>query len=143
MKVNYPVKITKEDGRYLVIFPDFEECATEGKTLKEALFNASEALTLTLEGRMEEGMEIPLPKQRKAKYLIAPAARVQSALLLRLARGKRSIAEIARALGTSWPSAAKLEDPRHSPTLKQLEKAASAVGQRLVVSFEDYENRPK
>ena len=143
MKVEYPVVISRDGGGYLVKFPDFPETATDGATLDEALFNAAEALTVTLEGRMEEGMDIPMPgtRKRKARYNVAPAARVQSALLLRFSRGSRTLAEVARALGTSWPAAARLEDPRHSPTLKQLEKAAAAVGKRLVVSFEDGEQK--
>ncbi|MBI5178188.1 MAG: type II toxin-antitoxin system HicB family antitoxin [Nitrospinae bacterium] len=136
MKIMYPANIVKgEDGIYTVTFPDFPEAVTDGATLEEALHNASEALTLTLEGRMEEGMEIPSPKER-GRHLVAPAARVQSAVLLKMARGKRTVAEIARALGTSWPAAQKLEDPRHSPTLKQLEKAAAAMGKKLLIEIE-------
>jgi antitoxin HicB len=37
---------------------------------------------------------------------------------------------------TSWPAAARLEDPHHWPSLKQLERAAHAVGQKLVLSLE-------
>ncbi len=136
MRLTYPANIVKgADGIYTVTFPDFPETATDGATIEEALFNASEALTLTLEGRAEEGMEIPLPKKR-SKHLIAPAARVQSAILFRIARGNRSISKVARALNTSWAAASRLEDPRHSPTLKQIEKAAASVGKRLVVDFE-------
>ncbi len=46
------------------------------------------------------------------------------------------MSELAPALETSWPSAQRLEDPKHWPTLRQLEKAASALGKRLVLSFE-------
>jgi len=80
-------------------------------------------------------MDIPHPGG-KGKHLVAPAARVQAAILLKSARGSQSIAQIARALGTSWPSAQKLEDPTHSPNLKQLEKAAAAMGKRLVLNLE-------
>ena len=52
------------------------------------------------------------------------------------ARGERSLAELARSLQTSWPSAQRLENPRHSPTLRQLEKAAAALGKRLVLALE-------
>lgn len=141
MKIEYPAKITKDGQEYLVMFPDLPEATTDGATLDEALFNAAESLTLALEGRVEDRLEVPTPSHAKgkAKYMIAPAARVQSALLLRLTRGDRSVAEFARALGTSWPAAAKLEDPRHSPSLRQLEKAAAVNGKRLIVSFEDNE----
>lgn len=69
-------------------------------------------------------------------YLIAPDARTQAALLIRRARGDRSLAELARSLQTSWPAAQRLENPRHSPTLRQLEHAASALGKRLVLALE-------
>lgn len=55
---------------------------------------------------------------------------------MRRARTDRPLADLARALDTSWPTAKRLEDPRHSPTLKQLERAAAALGKRLVLSFE-------
>lgn len=69
-------------------------------------------------------------------YLIAPDARTQAALLIRRARGNRSLAELARSLETSWPSVQRLENPRHSPTLRQLEKAAAALDKRLVLALE-------
>lgn len=55
---------------------------------------------------------------------------------MRRARGERSLADLARALETSWPSVKRLEGPRHWPTLKQIDKTAAALGKRLVLSFE-------
>jgi len=59
-------------------------------------------------------------------------------LLVHLAREaeRKSLADLARALGTSWPAAARLEDPRHWPTLRQLDRAAAALGKRLVLTLE-------
>lgn len=136
MRILYPARIKKDGQNYFVQFPDLKEAITEGVTLEEALLHAAEVLTLTLEGRMDEGMEIPTPSRLKNAYLIAPAARVQAALLIRFARGKRTISKLARDLQTSWPAAARLEDPHHWPSLRQLEKAASLMGQRLVISLE-------
>lgn len=141
MKILYPASIVfdKNDQRHLVTFSDFPEALTEGETIEEALFNAVEVLTLTLEGRIDEGMEIPLPvlsMRKKNVYLVAPSARVQAALLMRLSKAGRSTAHLARALQTSWPAAARLEDPHHWPSLKQLERAANAMGQSLRISLE-------
>ena len=142
MKIWYPCNLTKdEDGKYLVIFPDFPETLTEGDTEEEALFNASEALTLTLEGRAEESMEIPLPSQTDCGRMVYPSSRVQAALLVRFSRKGRKIADIARSLGTSWPVVSHMEDLHHWTTLRQLDKTAAILGKRLVVSFED--NRVK
>ena len=136
MNVLYPAYITQNNNRYLVCFPDLEEAITEGETLKEALFNASEVLTLTLEGRMEEEMHIPKPSEKIDAYLISPSARVQAALLVRFTKGKHTTSELARTLETSWASIARLEDPHHWPSLRQLEKLSAALGQRLIISLE-------
>ena len=136
MKILYPALITQVDDRYLVHFPDLAEAITEGETLEEALFNAADVLTLTLEGRMEEHLIIPQPSQQTEAYLISPSARVQTALLIRMAKGNHTIAELARTLETSWASVARLENPHHWPSLRQLEKICAALGQRLIISLE-------
>ena len=140
MNILYPAKITRdEDDRYLVRFIDIEEGISEGETLEEALFNAQEVLTLSIEGRMDEKMNVPSPSviDEDDIYMVAPSAMVQAALLIRENRkNKLSMAEFARMLQTSWPAASKLENPHNSPTIKMLEKAASVLGKRLIVSFE-------
>ena len=142
MNILYPAKIkhSKIDNKYLVKFDDLDEALTEGGTLEEALFNASEVLTLTLEGRLDEGMNIPSPSKKNGNcvYLVSPSARVQSALLIRLSRVNHSIAEIARTLDSSWPAVSRLEDPHHWPSLRQLERVANAMGLRLVLSLESF-----
>ncbi|CCD08392.1 type II toxin-antitoxin system HicB family antitoxin [Legionella pneumophila] len=141
MKVLYPALFEKQDdGKFLVSFPDFLEAITEGNDIEEAIFNASEVLTLTIEGRIDEKMEIPEPSEiNDENYLfIPPAASAQSALLVRWARSHtdHTIAEVARAMNTSWPAISRLEDPHHSPNIKQLERVAAVLGQQLVFSME-------
>lgn len=142
MNILYPAKITfsNQDARFTVEFLDFPEAITEGASLEEALQNAAEVLTLTLEGRMDEEMQIVAPtnftKKNKNIYYIAPAARVQAALLVKTSLSSVTKAAIARSLETSWPAIARMENPHHSPTLRQLEKLAAAVGKRLVISLE-------
>ncbi|MBF0284404.1 MAG: type II toxin-antitoxin system HicB family antitoxin [Magnetococcales bacterium] len=137
MEIHYPALFTKEETGYFVQFVDLEEAFTEGETLESAQFYAAEVLTLTLQGRLEEGQPIPEPSPAgEGMLLIAPDAKTQAALLFRRARQDRTIADVARALGTSWPAAQRLEDPNHWPSLKQLEKAAAVLGRRLVLSFE-------
>lgn len=141
MNILYPAKISynKQDQRYLVQFFDLREAITEGENLEEAIFNAHEVLTLTLEGRMDEDLEIPLPSKRKRAFYIAPSARVQAALLIRFSKKGHTTAEIARTLETSWPAIARLEDPHHWPSLRQLERVAAAIGHQLVISLEPIE----
>jgi antitoxin HicB len=139
MRIAYSCKIEKQsDKKFLVVFPAFEEACTEGETYEEALFNAEEILTLTLEGRLEEGMTIPAPivNVNKEEELIYPSPRLQAALLVKLSRGQETLANLARTLETSWPSVARLENPHHWSSLKQLSKTASALGHKLILSFE-------
>lgn len=138
MDVRYPALIIEDPaGGFCVRFPDMEEAITEGDSLEEALFNAAEVLTLTLEGRLTEGMDVPPPTPEMAGAVyVAPDAKTQGVMLLRAARGERSLADLARALETSWPQAKRLEDPRHWPSLKTLDRAARVLGKRLVLSIE-------
>ncbi len=138
MDIRYPANIApQEPSGFLVTFPDLPDVFTEGETWDEAVFNAAEVLTAMLGWKLDNGQAIPDPSPLgPGMRAIAPDARTQAALLVRRARGERSLADIARALDTSWPAAKRLEDPRHWPSLKQLEKAAQALGKRLVISFE-------
>ena len=139
MKIEYPAQIQKEqDGTFFVSFPDIPEAITEGETMEEALFNASEVLTLAMEYRLDEEQNIPDPSNIAGDniHLISPIAKVQSAMLIRKSRQGRSLADLARTLETSWPSVQRLENPHNSPTLKMIDKAATALGKRLILSFE-------
>jgi antitoxin HicB len=137
MRILYPAVVKKQKpSGYFVRFPDIEEAITQGETLEEALFNASEVLTLALDHRLERGRAVPVSSHPPKAHLVAPNAKTQAAILVRLSRGDRTVADLARVLGTSWPAVARLEDPRHSPTLRNLERTAAALGHKLIVSFE-------
>ncbi len=138
MEIRYPATVTEqEDGSFLVSFIDLPDTFTEGKTREEAVFNASEVLSGMLAWRLDEAKEVAAPSLgvEGAQY-IAPDAKTQAAMLLRLARGERSLSDLARALETSWPAAKRLEDPSHWPSLKTLDRAAAALGKRLVLVLE-------
>ena len=65
--MKYPALIKKQkDGKYSVSFPDFKGgkfglCVSCGDTLKEAKKNADEALSLHVEGLLEDGGKLPTP----------------------------------------------------------------------------------
>ena len=138
MEIRYPATLEKqEDGSFLVQFVDLPDTFTEGQTKDEALFNAVEVLSAMLAWRLDEAKDVPAPSSKvKNAHYIAPDAKTQAAMLLRLARGERSLSELARALETSWPAAKRLEDPTHWPSLKTLDRAAAALGRRLVLVLE-------
>ena len=138
MDIRYPATVAlQQDGTFFVQFVDLTDTFTEGQTKEEALFNAAEVLSAMLAWRLDESKEIPAPSQKiKGASYIAPDAKTQAAMLLRLARGERSLSDLARTLETSWPAAKRLEDPTHWPSLKTLDRAAAALGKRLVLTLE-------
>jgi len=126
------------EGGYTVTFPDIPEAITEGDNMEAATFAASEALTLALECILDAGEAIPDRREHADGIWVSPCASVQAAIALRqarLAQGK-SVSDMARALHTSWPAAQRLESPRANPTLRQLERAAAAMGRRLCLGLE-------
>ena len=59
MKYIYPAIISKEGDGYLVDFPDFESCYTDGDTWEEAIENAEDALALMLRSMESDKKSIP------------------------------------------------------------------------------------
>ena len=102
MNIRYPATVEQQGELFFVQFQDFDNVFTEGETLEDALLNASEALSGMLGWMMDNGKKIPQPgKGAPGAHLIAPDAKTQAALLVRFARGKRSLSVLARALQTS------------------------------------------
>ena len=59
----FPIVIHKErDSAYGVTVPDLPGCISAGDTLEEAIGMAREAVELHLEGMIEDGVAIPVPK---------------------------------------------------------------------------------
>ena len=138
-KVKYAAVLEAQpEGGFTVTFPDIPEAITEGDTREEALFHATDVLTLCLEVRIESGDALPVASKVKGGVWVEPGAAIQAAFAVRAARQEqgRTLAELARSLGTSWAAAQKLESPRANPTLRQLDRAARVLGKRLVLTME-------
>ena len=139
MKIEYPAIFDPAaEGGYTITFPDFPEAISEGDSFEEANYNAIEVLDLTLKSRMEDNEIIPLPHTETGANIrmIAPDVNIQAALLVKLNRGDKKFSDLARTLGTSWPAVSRMEDPKHWPSLRQLDKIAAALGKRLVLSLD-------
>ena len=137
----YPATIRKSrDGTYNVQFVNFKEGFTYGNSLEQARENACEVLSLLIESYLALKKPLPAPTAKKGATPIRPDAKTQAALALYDSLGTsksvKTMAQLARALDTSWAAASRLGDPSHWPTLKLLDKAVSATGKRLVISVE-------
>ena len=68
MKMSYRMKIVedKEEGGYVVSYPDLPGCITSGETIEAAVANAVAAKKVWIEAALEEGIEINGNDRRKA-----------------------------------------------------------------------------
>ena len=124
MDIRYPATLeVQADGSFFVQFIDLPDTFTEGQTQEEALLHAGEVLSAMLAWRLDQTQTVPAPSKRiRGAYYIAPDAKTQAALLLRqlrLARGAK-----------------RHYDPLRWPSLKTLDRAATVLGKRLVLSLE-------
>ena len=133
----YPARISKKDDVYYVQFLDLENGFTYGNTLQEAKEMATDVLSALLSSYLEHGNPIPTHSDTTGKdiYRIAPDAKVQAALLLRLARATMTQSKVAKTMGSTWQAYQKIESPRSNTTLNKLQKAARALGHQLVIEF--------
>lgn len=61
--MRFPVVLHSDDGvRYGVTVPDLPGCFSSGDTFDEALDSVVEAIDLHLEGLIEDGGEVPVPR---------------------------------------------------------------------------------
>jgi len=60
--MKFLVIIEKGAENYSAYSPDVLDCTATGKSIKETLKNIREALEFHIEGMLEDGEEIPLPK---------------------------------------------------------------------------------
>ena len=131
--MNYFAYISKQKSReYLVEFSELEGCLSEGKTLKDAKKNASEALNGWLVSNCDRNLNIPDPKNRRGKnyYPIEVDLQVALAILLRKKRKEKHLSQsqVAEKLGITQQAYAKLENPiKTNPSLSTLKKLSKAL----------------
>lgn len=136
--MHFYAQILKEDGYYLVSFPEFENINTYGDTLEDAKNNALEALNACLESDFERGYSLPSSKEYKGRtyYAIKVYPHIEIAYVLRKLRNGKSQVALARKLGISYQAYQKLENPRKcNPTIKTLERISHTLGRELEINF--------
>jgi antitoxin HicB len=62
---DYPFEVrplsTEEGGGYLISFPDFAECISDGETVDEAIENGRDALKATIAALKAKKLAVPAP----------------------------------------------------------------------------------
>lgn len=133
----YPAKITQDTDGFYVTFLDFE-IFSDGDTIEEAVFNAQEALDVTLLGIAETDQEIPTPSKTRSKdiYVVPASPEVAVPVMLYMSRknDNKTISDIATTMDVSFQRYHDIEQGRNI-TLKTLKKAAAAMGATVEIKF--------
>jgi antitoxin HicB len=136
----YPANVRRDRaGFYLVTFPDLPRCATDGRTLSDALREAGDALEEAVAHRIVQGLEIPppsRPKKRQRAVALSAQMSAKAALYLALREAGITKSALARRLGVVEAEVRRMLDPRHNTRLRRLEEGLAALGKRLVVHAE-------
>lgn len=146
MNATFYANLTDDpDGGFIVTFPDVSEAITGGETRREALEMASDALTVALLGRLQDGCALPkaetvspslvavtVPAQFAAKIAL-----IQAYDLAQRANTGINQSELARRLNVDHKEIRRRLDPNHKTKLPALEETLKALGKRLVIRVED------
>ena len=129
----YPVKLTTDDDRVLVSFPDVPGALTYGDDRDEALTRALDALATVFDALMKDRRPLPAPSRRKRGPFVAlPALMVAKVELYNaMLTQKVGKAELGRRLNWHLPQVDRVLDMTHASRVDQLEQALGAVGKRI------------
>ncbi len=138
LRFTYPVKLSRdrEDGGYVVTCRDISEAITQGGTLDEALVEAEGALQAAIEGRIEDGLDIPVPSpaKRGERTVATPiTTALKAAVYVAMREQKVSKSELARRLCVHEKEARRMLDPHHPTKVPALERALAVLGRRAEI----------
>lgn len=134
---DFAVRLHCEDTDFVrVEVRDLPEVQTSGRTEDEALEMAADAIDVAVGWMMELGLDVPTPSPPEpGEHLVPLPAMLAAKLAVYRAFRQAGIseAELARRLGLGETEARRILDPDHPTKLDRLDKAARALGVRLVV----------
>ena len=135
--MKYPATFTPDvDGGFVVTFHDIPETITQGEDEADAMFMARDVLREAMGVYFDEKRPVPMPsKARRADRMVdLPMSVAAKVLLLNEMLGQKvSASELARRLGATPQTAARLTNLEHATKIDQIDAALQALGKRLVL----------
>jgi antitoxin HicB len=135
--LRYPVHLeAAEEGGFVVTFPDIPEAITQGESMGDALFHASDALETALEFYFEDRRPVPAPSKPKRGQPVVelPASLTAKVLLLNeMVAQKIRPAELARRLKVTPQEVTRLTDLRHTSRIDGIAGALKALGKTMEI----------
>lgn len=131
----------RQDGGYVVTFPDFGYGVTQGESVEEAMEMARDLLMLTIGDFIRDARPLPRAARRRGpKFRPIPLTALQSAkvdLYQAFMASGWTKSEFARRIGIPKSHISRLFSLRHRSRLDQIEAALAALGKRLHVEALD------
>ena len=139
---SYPATFHPEnDGvGYYVSFPDLAEALTGGDDLEDTAICAADCLAEAIAGRIARGDNIPEPSGlKRGQHLISVPLYLAPKLALYLAMRQSGMnnTQFAQRLGVSETVVRRMLNPAHNTKPEKIQAALTALGKRIVVTFED------
>ena len=138
---NYPAEIERdEDGRYVVVFPDFGWGATDGATLDEALAEARDLLRELIATTIREGGDLPEPSHAgRGRPLVVPPVQIALKAALYQAYRQAGISQrhLARDLNVAESEVRRMLNPEHSTKAATIDRALCRLGKRVTVTVSE------
>lgn len=134
--MRYPIELKKDGKYFLVTFPDIPEAITQGRSMKEALTAAQDALESALDFYFENARTVPRPSRLKPsqEFVELPTSLAAKVLLLNeMVRQKVRPAELARRLQTSPQEINRLTNLHHVSKIDRVAEAMKALGKTLEI----------
>ena len=139
LQFTYPVKLTRDrkDGGYVVSCRDIPETITQGDSMEDALSEAEGALQAAIEGRLEDGLDIPVPSRAKSGERMVPTpitTALKAAVYTEMRGQDVSKSELARRMHVHEKEARRMLDPKHPTRVPTLERALAVLGRRAAIA---------
>jgi antitoxin HicB len=137
-RLTYAIKRTadRRDDGSVVTCRDIPEAITQGETADEALTEAEGALQAAIEGRIEDGLDIPAPSRptRGERLAATPfTTDLEVAAYIALRESGIPKSKFARRMHVHEKEARRMLDPKHPTKVTTLERALAALGRRAEI----------
>lgn len=135
----YAYEVVRDDGAYLIRFPDVPEAITVADTADAIEADAIDCLVTALAGYVLDGRSVPGARQARSGERVACLPVLDEAkleLLRALTETGTRRTDLARLLDVDEKAVRRLLDFDHQSHIGQIERALAMLGRRLEVSVE-------
>lgn len=143
----YPAHMKRDDdGVWLIRFRDFPEGISQADPDQDAIDMAEGCLQACVEGRLEDGMEIPEPsppRPGEVLVIVPLETATKAALFAAVAESGMNRSALAKVVGLDEKEIRRMLDPSHASKLPRIAKVLRALGKELQLTVADAAQAPK